>query len=61
MLKSKQRKWDRISVLYCFHPKITIVYIEIVLCLTGRARGSWPARRSGRSVRKRMNSNIDVM
>ncbi len=31
------------------------------VCATGRVRGSRPARRSGRSVKKRMNSNIDVM
>jgi hypothetical protein len=32
-----------------------------LLCPTGRVRGSQPARRSGRGVKKRMNSNIDVM
>jgi hypothetical protein len=32
-----------------------------LLCPTGRVRGSRPARRSGRSVKKRMNSNVDVM
>ncbi len=31
------------------------------LCLTGRVRGSRLARRNGRSVRKRMNSNIAVV
>jgi hypothetical protein len=31
------------------------------MCPTGRVRGSQPARRSGRSVKKKMNSNTDVM
>ncbi len=31
------------------------------MCLTGRVRGSQPARRSGRSVKKSMNNNIYVM
>jgi hypothetical protein len=34
---------------------------EYLLCPTGRVRGSQPARRSRRSVKKRMNNNIDVM
>jgi hypothetical protein len=32
-----------------------------VLCPTGRVWGSWPAIGSGRSVKKRMDSNIVVM
>ncbi len=31
------------------------------MCLTGRVRGSRPARKSERSVKKSMNNNIDVM
>jgi hypothetical protein len=31
------------------------------VCQTGRVWGSWPAKESGQSLKKRMNNNTDVV
>jgi hypothetical protein len=46
---------------YCKYDRILSLIWKEKVCPTGRIRGSRPARRSGRSVKKRMNSNIDVL
>jgi hypothetical protein len=47
------------------HAKASSTQLQVirlpVLCPMGRVTGCWPANGSGRSMKKRMNNNIDEM